>query len=229
MPDVDVPVAPQPRRELKKMGSTLVFNAHSHANLNRFVVQICPEVWQNWWGCICCIDPLTQPPFKNGKYPDPPSELYQRGLTADAKGVARDWLYWLQRLATASYAAQDTAACGQLCCLCSALCLLPWLPFRCCMNARRRVRLLAVIDEMNAEFLAPMQAYARLYHHTGLVHTAGTKVRGGRSGAKTSWLAIGLSETEIEKMKTEADDVNEVDCCFAVRFCDCARCCGGGV
>jgi hypothetical protein len=27
----------------------------------------------------------------------------------------------------------------------------------------------------------------------------------------------------------EDDDVSEVDCCFAVRFCDCSRCCGGGV
>jgi hypothetical protein len=47
--------------------------------LNRYIIQICPEVWQNWWGCICCVDPLTQPPLKNGKYPEP-----HLGLTSEA-------------------------------------------------------------------------------------------------------------------------------------------------
>lgn len=224
----EVPVSPQPgpRRDPKKMTSAMVFNAHASGNLNRYVVQICPELWQNWWGCLCCIDPLAQPPFKHGRFPDPPVELFQRGLTADAAGVARDWLFWMQRVAAASYSAQDSARCGWLCCVCSAVCL---LPLRCFSNSRRRARLLAVIDDMNSEFLAPMQAYARLYHRTALIHTGGAKARGGRTGAKASWLAIGLVETEIEKMKKEDGDVNEVDCCFAVRFCDCSRCCGGGV
>ncbi len=227
----DVPVSPQPgpRRDPKKMGSAMVFNAHAHGNLNRYVVQICPELWQNWWGCLCCIDPLTQPPFKHGKFPDPPAELFQRGLTADAKGVAQDWLHWMQRLSAASYADQHATCCGGLACICSAIFLLPWLPLHCIANGRRRARLLAVLNDMNAEFLAPMHAYARLYHYTGLIHSGGTKVRGGRTGSRASWLAIGLSDGEIERMKGEEDDVNEVDCCFAVRFCDCSRCCGGGV
>ena len=227
----EIPVSPQPgpRRDLKRMGSAVVFNEHAHGNLNRYVAQICPELWQNWWGCLCCINPLTQPPFKQGKYPDPPVELYQRGLTADASGVSRDWLHWMQRLGAASYAAEDTTAYGRLCCICSAMCLLPWLPLRCCSDARRRAALRAVVNDMNAQLLNPMQAHARLYHYTALIHTSGTKVRGGRTGAKASWLAIGLNQAEIDRMQREDDDVSEVDCCFAVRFCDCSRCCGGGV
>jgi hypothetical protein len=109
------------------------------------------------------------------------------------------------------------------------MCVLPWLPLRCSVDARRRTLTHAVVNDMNLQFLGPLRAHARLYHYTGLIHTSGTKVRGGRTGAKASWLAIGLNEAEIDKMQREDDDVSEVDCCFAVRFCDCSRCCGGGV
>lgn len=185
--------------------SCSLFQSHSHENLNRYVFQISPEQWERC-GFRCCVNPLEQPPFKNGKFPDPPAVLYSRGLKADSHGISHDWLLWMQKLAVAS--ASGFGSCSEI--LCWALCF-PFGPcFLSCSDSITRNRVLRVVEEMNIEFLAPMQAHARLFHCI--------KTR-NKANIKASWLAIGLTEAEIEKIKAEPETV----------FSDHSRCtcCGG--
>ncbi len=65
-----------------------------------------------------------------------------------------------------------------------------------------RNRVLMVVDQMNSEFLAPMQAFAKLFH---CIRT----VRAGKHTAnvKASWLTIGLMKDEIAKIRAEPDTV----------------------
>jgi hypothetical protein len=51
---------------------------------------------------------------------------------------------------------------------------------------------------MNTEFLIPMQAYAKLFH---CIQTK------NKANIKASWIAIGLTDAEIEKIKAEPDTV----------------------
>lgn len=193
------------RKPHNDSGTCALFQSHSHANSNRYVLQISPEQWERC-GCRCCINPLEQPPFKNGKYPDPPTVLYSRGLIADSQGSPNDWLAWMQKLAVAS--SRGLGSCSDI--LCCALCF----PFGPCFvrfsDSITRKRVLRIVEDMNAEFLAPLQAYAKLFH---CIQTR------NKANIKASWLAIGLTQAEIEKIKAEPETV----------FSEHARCtcCGG--
>jgi hypothetical protein len=196
------------RKPNNRSGSSSLFESHSHGNLNRCVFQISPEQWERC-GFRCCIDTVEQTPFKNGKYPDPPSILFSRGLTADSRGVASDWLSWMQKLAAAS--SGGLGSCSEI--LCFSACFLSGGPcFLACHQSMIRNRVLRVVDQMNTEFLAPMQAFAKLFHCI-------STVRAGKHSAnvKASWLAIGLTEDEIAKMKAEPDtlstDTTSCSCC----------------
>lgn len=192
------------RKPQNRTGTASLFESHSHGNLNRFVFQISPEQWERC-GFRCCIDPFEQPPFKNGKFPDPPSILFSRGLSTD------DWLTWMQKLAAAS--SGGLGSCSEI--LCFGACFFVGGPcFVMCHESMIRNRVLRVVDQMNKEFLAPMQAFAKLFH---CIRT----VRAGKHSAnvKASWLAIGLTEDEIAKMQAEPDtSLTETAWC---------SCCGG--
>ncbi len=192
-----------------------LFAECAHGNAERCVIRISPEQHETCGLRTCtCIDPITKPPFTGGKYPECPQALrYKHGTSVeDGHAVDQDWLSWMRRLAVAS--SGGFGFCEELCCFFPPFLFLCGPCILCFSDWKRRRNTKRLIDQMNTEFLGPKQSFAKLFH---AIRTEGS----GKTAhnLKVSWIAIGLSQAEIEKMKAEPETVGLGDTC--------CQCCGG--